>query len=253
MMTNKVVVTLFAGILVVVGWICQRNAAVYDGFEKSSLGGYWETRRFVPGAVEIQSSVVRAGRGAARITLRAGDQIPQERGSELERAELQERWRSWSVEGSAYAYAFSVFLPQGFPIVPTRLVIAQWKQFCPAGECTPDNPVLAIRYEAGELFIAKQVGEKKQILYRTRDVQNRWLDFRFEIRFSRGDRGRIRAWLGDSMIIDHKGASAYPQEGWYSGRGLFYFKVGLYRDRMAEPMTLYVDEYRKEPLPDDRL
>jgi hypothetical protein len=29
---------------------------------------------------------------------------------------------------------------------------------------------------------------------------------------------------------------------------MFYFKVGLYRDRMPAPMTIYVDEYRKEQL-----
>ena len=51
------------------------------------------------------------------------------------------------------------------------------------------------------------------------------------------------------MVIDHEGVTAYPESGGYAGRGQFYFKVGLYRDRMAEPMTVYVDEYRKKPLP----
>jgi len=82
------------------------------------------------------------------------------------------------------------------------------------------------------------------------DIRNRWLDFRFQIRFSRSQSGRIKAWLGDTLVIDCKGANAYPEAGGYAGRGRFYFKVGLYRDRISEPMNIYVDEYRKEQLPD---
>jgi hypothetical protein len=74
--------------------------------------------------------VVTAGKGAVKIILRPGDQIAQEKGSELERAVLEESRRLWSVEDSAYAYSFSVFVPPEFPIGSTRLVIAQWKQFC---------------------------------------------------------------------------------------------------------------------------
>jgi len=163
-MTKKVA-TLLAGVEVVVAWACQRNAVVCDGFETPDLSKHWEKSRFLPGAVQIQSSVVRAGKGAARITLRSGDQIPQERGSELERAELQESRRLWSVENSAYVYSFSLFVPQDFPIVSTRLVIAQWKQYCPVDGCTPDNPILAIRYQAGELFITNQITSENVVLY----------------------------------------------------------------------------------------
>jgi hypothetical protein len=49
-------------------------------------------------------------------------------------------------------------------------------------------------------------------------------------------------------VIDDKGVNVYPEAGGYAGRGLFYFKVGLYRDRMPETMTIYVDEYRKKRL-----
>lgn len=241
---------LLAGIAVVLAGACHRGGAVYDGFENPELGSQWETKRFLPGAVVIQSSVVRAGTRSAGITLRSGDQIPQERGTKLERAELQESEWWWSGEESASAYSFSLFLPRDFPIVPTRLVIAQWKHRCPVEHCTPDNPMLAIRYQGGEMLITKQVTPQIEILYRTRgDIRNRWLDFRFEIRFSRGQGGRIKAWLGGRQIIDHQGATAYPEAGGYTGPGLFYFKTGLYRDQMPEPMTIYVDEYRKQPLP----
>jgi hypothetical protein len=87
---TKTLAVLLAGFVAVVAGGWPSNAAVYDGFEKPALSAYWQTKKFLPGAVQIQSSVVRAGKSAARITLRSGDQIPQERGSELERAELRE-------------------------------------------------------------------------------------------------------------------------------------------------------------------
>lgn len=48
---------------------------VYDGFEGPALSGIWDRSRLEPGAVVIQSQVVRAGRGAACIVLRPGDRF----------------------------------------------------------------------------------------------------------------------------------------------------------------------------------
>jgi hypothetical protein len=228
----------------------QCRTIIYDGFETSSMGQHWNGRKLLPGALQIQSSVVRDGKWAASITLRQGDQLVQEIGSELERAELEESRALWSVEGASYSYSFSIFVPQDFPIALTRLVIAQWKQLCPAQSCTPDNPIIAIRYDRRELFITHQVSQQKQILYRTReDIRNRWLDFRFQVRFSRSPYGHVRAWLGNNLIINYRGINANPTSGGYEDQSRFYFKMGLYRDRMPEPMTIYLDEYRKEEFP----
>jgi hypothetical protein len=114
----------------------------------------------------------------------------------------------------------------------------------------PDHPVLAVRFESGELFVTKQTGRKRETLYRAgEDIRNRWLDFRFHVRFSRSQNGRIKAWRGDVPLLDYQGVTAYPKSGGYGGKGLFYFKAGLYRDRMAQPMTIYFDEYRMQALP----
>jgi hypothetical protein len=226
---------------------CDRRGTTHDGFEGTALTELWNTRKLQPGAVQFQSTIVRTGTKALAITLRPGDQVPEERGSVLERAELEEAKRQESTVDTPTRYAFSLFLPSDFPIVPTRLVLAQWKQRCELEQCTPDNPTLAIRYERGELFITHQTGAERRELYRTvKDVRNRWLDFRFEITFSRAARGIIRAWLGDEAIVDYGGVNAYPEGGGYNDR--FYFKWGLYRDRMATPMTIYLDEYDKQTL-----
>jgi len=142
-----------------------------------------------------------------------------------------------------------MFLPADFPIVPTRLVIAQWKQYCPSGDCWDDRPVIAVRYISGVMRITLQTGKEAATLYRTKDeMRNRWLDFKFQVRFSSNPDGRIRAWLDGKPVVDYSGVTAYPENAQSGFTGWFYFKMGLYRDLMAEPMTIYVDEYRKKEL-----
>lgn len=234
---------------VLLGASCRSpSLSTADGFDGPSLSDLWTTRKFVAGALDFQSDVTRAGRGAARLTLRPGDHVPGEEGSSLERAELEEARSQESALDATYRYEFSVFLPPDFPIV-SRLVFAQWKERCLLEDCTPDNPTLAIRYEGGRLLITHQTGETRQTLYETADdIRGRWLDFRFDIRFSRSTAGVIRAWLGNRQLVSYTGVNAYSESGGYGDR--FYFKMGLYRDRLSEPMVIYLDEYRKQRLPD---
>lgn len=228
----------------------NRNLNIHDGFETFSLSKMWSTRTLVPGTLEIQSLTHRLGRHAVKITLHPGDQIRKEIGTALERSELMESEKLWAHDDESYYYSFSIFIPQDFPIVPTRLVIAQWKQRCPIENCHPDNPVIALRYSAGELLVTHKISSQQKVLYRTtEDIRNKWLDFKFLICFSRQQNGQIKAWLNDEVVIDYHGINAYLEAGGYPSRNRFYFKMGLYRDRMAEPMTIYIDEYSKQRLP----
>jgi hypothetical protein len=236
-------------ILTFVACSSNRLIDVHDGFESNELSPIWSNKKFLPGAFEIQSTHVRSGFSAAKITLNPGDQIDDEKGTILERAELMEARSFMSAEDLNYSYSFSLFLPQDFPIVPTRLVIAQWKQDCKSENCHPENPVIALHYESGELKVTLQVGPKKITLYsQTEGIVNNWLDFRFEILFSRDQHGRIKAWLNDQQIVDYKGVTAYSKSYGYPTAGRFYFKMGLYRDKMEQPMTIYLDEYKKQQL-----
>ncbi len=222
---------------------------ISDNFESDSLSPNWSADKFIPGALEIQSYYVRSGERAAKLVLHQGDQIEEEIGTNLERAELREPKKLMAVEYRNYSYSFSIFLPDDFPIVPTRLVIAQWKQNCQSGNCDPNNPVIALRYESGEFRISLQSGPDKMILYSSKDdIRNKWMDFKFNIRFSRIQDGQIKAWLNNKVIIDYKGATAYSQIFGYPDPGNFYFKIGLYRDQMIEPMTIYIDNYVKQEI-----
>jgi hypothetical protein len=230
---------------------CQTHHGinVSDSFESENLSKIWSTERFLPGAVEIQSAIVKSGSNAIRITLHPGDQIESEKETILERAELQEAVKLVSVEDSGYIYSFSMFLPQDFPIIPTRLVIAQWKQYCQSGNCSIDNPVIALRYESGEFKITLKTNPEKITLYSQKeDIRNKWLNFKFQILFARNQNGRIKVWLNDREIINYAGITAYSQEYGYPDPGYFYFKMGLYRDQTTVPMSIYIDDYKKQEL-----
>jgi Polysaccharide lyase len=234
-----------------------QNVDVYDGFETPKLGKLWSTDRFEDGAVTMQTNVVRAGHGAAQITVRTGEKF--EAGingnKDSERAELLETKELVSRENVAYEFAFSDFFPTNFPIVPTRLVIAQWKQFCGSDSlpCDDDSPVLKLRYASGKLKI-DQTGPQNTTLFETsEDLRGKWTDFKFQIRFTSSTNGFIKGWMNGKQVVDYKGVNAYPENAatGYPSPGYFYFKMGLYRDRMTEPMTIYIDEYYKKQLPDN--
>lgn len=247
MKSIKIILIIY--LLIPISGQSNHDINIYDGFETTSLNKIWDTKKLIPGSVEIQSSIVRSGKSAAKITLRAGDQIDKEKGTILERTELLEKRILWAYEDLYYSYSFSLFIPQDFPIVRNRLVIAQWKQVCPIENCDPDNPVIAIRYITGELLITHKVSQQKKVLYRTKeDIRNKWLDFKAKIRFSQKKDGEIKIWLNNEFIVNYNGINAYPEKGGYPKRNHFKFKMGLYRDQMKESMTIYIDEFSKQLL-----
>jgi hypothetical protein len=228
---------------------------VYDGFETPELGKLWSSDRFAPGAVIMQKNVARAGHSAAQITVHTGEKFEAgvNGGKDSERAELMEARKLVSRENVAYEFSFSEFFPTNFPIVPTRLVIAQWKQYCgsDSSPCADDSPVFKLRYASGKLKFIHQAGPQDTILFETNaDLRGKWTDFKFQIRFTTGTNGFVKGWLNGRQVMDYQGVNAYPENAatGYSNPSFFYFKMGLYRDVMTEPMTIYIDEYRKKQL-----
>jgi len=244
---------LFVTLFIITGISCQRTPInTYDDFESSGLNSSWTTNRMEPHSFEIQSKIVRKGKGAAKITLRSGDVVEQATSTDKasERDELMETNSLFSVEGAKYEYQFSLLLPDSFPILPVRLVIAQWKQYCPMCSCSEYSPILAIRYISGNLFITLQTDSIRQTLFvMNDDIRNHWLDFKFQIRFSNHTDGEVKAFLNNNQIIDFKGITSYSEScGIFSKENRYYFKMGLYRDQIPEPMSIFIDEYRKQEL-----
>jgi hypothetical protein len=63
------------------------------------------------------------------------------------------------------------------------------------------------------LKITHQTGPHRTILFETKeDPRGKWTDFKFQIRFSTNENGRIKAWLGDKRVVDYDGVKAYPEK-----------------------------------------
>jgi hypothetical protein len=115
--------------------------------------------------------------------------------------------------------------------------------------------VLAVRYIGGVLRITQDIDHHFNVLYEEkRDLRGHWLDLRFQVRFTPQPTGRVKAWLRqggvEKQVVDFTGPTAdteSPATG-YLTRGYFFFKMGLYRNVMPQPMTIYLDEYRKKQL-----
>ena len=244
------ILALIYVLLICPGSLCYGQVSAYDGFESGNLSNIWNTSRMVANSIEFQSEIVRKGKMAAKITVRTNDtfEAGKSTSAPTERDELLQAAPYAPQEGSKYEYEFSLFLPKDFPIVNTRLVLAQWKQYCSGGEkapCSDDSPVIAVRYVAGELYVTLNTDSGTKKLYRlTDEIRYKWLDFKFLIRFSRQNDGEIAAFLNDKEIIDFKGVTSYSESHGYASQSRYYFKMGLYRDIMAEPMTIYIDEFR---------
>jgi hypothetical protein len=229
--------------------LVTKDTEYSDEFETNNISSIWHTDRMEPESYKIQSSYVRHGKSALKITIHKGDKEETNKHGKLtERDELSEQYSLYSEEGEFYEYCFSMFLPKDFPIVPTRLVLAQWKQRCPKGTvCDKVSPVIALRYQRGELRITLDTGNKRRNLWRTQEeIRNKWLDFRFKIMFSRFENGLIHAYLNNKEKVIYKGITSYKEK--YYDVNTYYFKMGLYRDRMVEPMSIYIDSYSKKVL-----
>jgi hypothetical protein len=238
-----------ATVIIHFAWLLHRPVHLQDGFEEPKLSSIWTARRMAPGAFSIQSEIVHSGHTAAQITLRPYDcyEEASDDGASTERDELLEAPRFWSHSRKTYDYSFSLYLPRDFPIVEERLVIAQWKQLCEWGNCRPDNPILAIRYVGGVLFVTRKNDAGETTVYKSQgEMRGRWLDFRFVTRFSQEDDGAIDGWMDGQQIVQYRGVTAFRAARGYPVHGFFYFKMGLYRDLMKQPMTIYLDDFSKD-------
>jgi hypothetical protein len=246
-----VVHSIFLVFIILTG--CRPKAInVSDSFDKPGLSSIWSTDRMETQSFEIQSKIVHNGTGAAKITLRSKDTYePSMDGDKpTERDELREATTLFSVEDQLYDYRFSMFLPDTFPIVPVRLVIAQWKEYCNGKDsCSNDSPVVALRYVSDTLLITLNAGKHAKVLYKVRGTRDQWLDFDFLIRFTRNEDGIIVASINNKEVVNYKGVTSYLNgNGYRLDKNRYYFKMGLYRDLMPEPMCIYIDDYSKKEI-----
>ena len=215
---------------------------VVDGFEAGTLGPLWRSRAEA-GRVTVQREVVRSGGSALRVEVREGDVAGiGGDGEATERTEIQLARELWARFGETHDYRFSMYVPPDFPIADVRLVTSQWKQTC--NDCSKSrSPIVAQRYRRGELRITIETPQGRQTIVRLPElVKGRWLDFRYRIRFHLTD-GAVTAWLNGAQVVDYRGPLGFGDDP-----PDVYFRLGLYRNRLAQPMVLYFDDFRTERL-----
>lgn len=211
-----------------------------DDFEGKKIADFWlagnfGSGRYASGAVILSGAYARSGKQSVEITVHEGDiDAGGDDSTRVERAELDSG--HFALRGREVWYGFSVLIPVGFPIVDDRLVISQCKQ------SDVSRPIVGQRYSNGEhtLTIESQ-GRKKK--YHLPDIRiGRWMDMLYHIRYSAGSDGLVEVWADGAKVVSYSGPAADP-----NAKDAFYNKIGLYRDRLKQPMTIYFDNYTLGP------
>lgn len=217
----------------------KADLVLVDGFEGGKLAEFWlpgnyGAGRYEPGRVKISTNLARSGKYSAELTVGEGD--IRQTGAENtinERTELDSG--KYPLYGKEVCYGFSFYVPKGFPIVDVRLVISQMKQSDGSG------PLIAQRYRDGKHTIVVESHGRKKRYTLPKIRQGQWHDMIYRVRYHEND-GLMEVWMDGKRVANYKGRLGNSEF-----RNLFYHKVGLYRDRMKEPMTSYLDNYRVGP------
>ena len=219
----------------------ESDWAFSDSFEEENINRYW-TQTWWSKTGGVDDTVAFDGDSSLRVVVQQGDhRLFGKSGQSTERSELNERHRH--PLGQDVWYSFSVYIPEDFPIEDVRLVMGQWKQTA-IFLWKKHSPSVAQRYRNGAFFITINNDAGKQYLFQTGSLDEpallgQWTSFRYHVRFDKGENGRLEVWMNDEKIVDYTG-----QLGYTSDLNSSYFRMGLYRDTMIEPMIVYYDDFK---------
>ncbi len=215
---------------------CSSYQVAESSFEENRIDPIWKKTKISKNSLEIQNSIVRQGKFAAKLTLKKGMILGRgEDGKITERVELKEEDKFHAEFEETHLYRFSFYMPKDFPIIDTRLVLGQWKQ---KGK---HNPIIAQRFVNGIFYVTvSSIKGKKKILELSKenslDLMGKWVDVEYKILFSQQTTSL------ELKIAEYKskyfGPLGYPED-----EDRIYFKFGLYRDTSNIPMVIYFDNY----------
>jgi hypothetical protein len=183
-----------------------------------------------------------------RFELRQGEHYADLFGKTSFRSEVNAR--DFPPMGAVRWYAFSLLVPEDFPIEDNRLVLAQWhgadKKYL--GEA-PRSPSLAFRYSNGSLSITlchsadRIVRDTKAVASKTlfkseQFPRNAWNDFVIQARWSCQSDGFVNVWWKGQPVVRYSGPVGYNDD---FGP---YFKFGLYRDDSDQTYVLFFNRVR---------
>lgn len=193
---------------------------------------------------------VRAGRQSIRFEVRPGDCSWNSIGhsdcdTDRERHELVQVGNTQK-EGDDYWYAWSIYLPAGYPVVhPVRVALGQFHQH--------PEVIWMFRNDDGGYAINRQEELNGTYAYdkvlQDADMRGMWNDITARIRWSSGSDGRFETWINGVKVYDYTGPTI--------GKGnSAYFKFGIYRTFVSHyarahgkagvpTQVVYFDEVRR--------
>jgi hypothetical protein len=210
---------------------------LHDDFENPQPASFWlppnyGSGLYVPGAVTISTNYARTGKQSLRVTVHEGDVAsPGGNGKITERADLDSG--HFPLLGKEALYSFSVLFPKDFPVVDNRLVFGTCKQ------SDVPRPILAERFRKGRHTFTIEARGKRTEYKLPKLTLGQWHDIKYHVRYDTNATGFVRAWFDGRQVVDYHGPTAEPRY-----KNAFYHKMGLYRDRIPQPMTAYFDDFK---------
>ncbi len=246
---------IFIAVLMLSALLCScAPKPVIRDFESGNFRG-WYRECTKSHSCLIVTDPVRKGKYAARFELRHDDP----KIANGHRSEVSENYFLAPFNKDIW-YRFSTFIPKDWPHRYVRCLIAQWHGF-------PDkefgevwrSPVLGIEYRDMDFMIRICYSSKsiqttsscpdnnKTILYRSDEYAQKgiWHDFVVNVNWTYKRSGYLNVWIDDNQVIKYKGPIGYND---FLGT---FFKMGIYRDNIAETFVIYHDEYRRGYSPAD--
>ncbi len=213
-----------------------KRLEVIDDFDSGKLDPRWMTRWIKPESLSITDELDPGQKPALKITVHSGDFVMDGgNGHMTERAEIT---NPEELEpGIDIWYGFSIYIPDDFEISDNRLVIAQWRQ-PPQG--TSPSPFVSWRFQEGKI-IGQVVDESKRIKFKFSNIEKGvWNRLTTNYMLDKNNKSHCQFIVNDDRQV-YEGKMGYadlPKEK-------IWFAMGLYRDHLPNPQTLYFDKFRR--------
>lgn len=146
--------------------------------------------------------------------------------SDRERSELAQVPGSRIRPGTEAWYGWYLYLPADFPnVFPTKTVLGQFHQ-------TRSHPLFMFLHTPEGLVLDNRVARgQPDVLIREAALRERWHSINVHARWSRGDDGFFRVYVGDELRAEHRGATVTANE--------VYLKYGVYRSFVSRYRTRF--------------
>jgi hypothetical protein len=198
----------------------------FDGILNDEI---WETRRTNPYYWRIENSTLKI---TVEKDIRETSDV-----SKIDRVELAEKEIIMLSLGQSIWYSFSFFFPNDFLIVDNRLVFAQWKQYAPHW----GSPFLSARYRNNILSIKITAEDLVKTYEKPIDLRGSWHSLLVNYQLNTDQTGFAKVWLdAEDQLVDYVGPLDY-----FPPPKKIFFKMGLYRDTIDQPQTIYFRKFRR--------